>query len=1097
MPDFSEPLQDESARQRFRRIMKQFAEEESALESQVFFDASQEGEVTPPMATKPASGFASTPAGVGGTPPRGLPAIDKDGFPLPRRVNEIDTDATRVVPSAYQTGAGAGQGPPNSSVPARPAPPPPQRGPVRSAASPVEYPSLNASAKARKSQSPPRADYAWGLGCFLRVILSGAFALVLLLLCVVSVLIYQYYRIASTLPDIRDLQQRASQFETTRILDRNGNPLYEILDPNAGRRTYRQLDKISPYMVAATIATEDKAFYSHPGFDVLAIFRAFWQNYQSGETVSGASTITQQLARALLFSPQERSEQTYNRKVREAILAAEITRRYTKDQILELYLNEIYFGNMAYGVEAAAETYFGVTADRLTLGQASFLAGLPQAPAVYDVYTNPTAAFARHEDVLRLMWEASQEQGGIYVSNNPQPIRLEPSALLAAANEIRTFSFKSPEIQMRYPHWVNYVRSLLEAQFDSQTIYRSGFTVYTTLDPTLQDAAQQMVRRQVDSLADRHVTDGALVAIRPSSGEILAMVGSADFYNEAISGQVNMAVSPRQPGSSIKPLTYAAAFEKGWTPSTLIWDVPSEFPPSGRADDPRPPYAPTNYDGRFHGPVTVRAALANSYNIPAVKALDFVGIYDNAETQIEDGFLAFARRMGITTLTRPDYGLSLTLGGGEVTLLELTNAYAVFANGGRKVPAVAITRILDYAGNTVYSYSPPLGDQVLRAEYAYLITSILSDIQARVPAFGANSILNLPFPTAVKTGTTNDFRDNWTMGYTPDLAVGVWVGNADFTPMQNTTGLTGAAPIWSEFMQAGIQQITGGNPTQFSRPGGIVEQVICAVSGTQPSQWCPSQTTELFSADQPPLSKEQDLWQKAVIDTWTGLRASAACDDFVDEQFVINVADEWAQRWISSDPQGQAWAKEMGFESPFHFAPQRECAQGDPRPVIIVFVPKENDTIVTSSQEVHAVVDATAWFDFYQLDYGEGMDPEEWVPLFQSRTPVSQPGLIYRWDIEDLPPGAVTLRLTLYSTQKTYAELKLPLYLMVPTRTPTPTPTFTFTPTPTETPTPSPTLPPTLTPTITSSPPPTGTPEPTFTPLPPVDTPSLSETPPR
>jgi membrane carboxypeptidase/penicillin-binding protein len=248
-----------------------------------------------------------------------------------------------------------------------------------------------------------------------------------------------------------------------------------------------------------------------------------------------------------------------------------------------------------------------------------------------------------------------------------------------AAREIRNTPFRAPQVTMRYPHWVNYVRQLLESQYDAQTIYRSGFTVYTTLDAALQDVAQSIVSAQVQALADRHVTNGALVAIRPSTGEILAMVGSADFYNAAISGQVNMATSPtRQPGSAIKPLTYVAAFEKGWTPATLIWDVPSEFPPSGDPNDPRPPYKPVNYDGKFHGAVTVRSALANSYNIPAVKALQFVGIYDDPATPQKDGLIAMAERLGITSLTRPDYGLSLTLGGGDVSLLELTAAYAVF-----------------------------------------------------------------------------------------------------------------------------------------------------------------------------------------------------------------------------------------------------------------------------------------------------------------------------------------------------------------------------------------------------------------------------------
>ncbi len=533
-------------------------------------------------------------------------------------------------------------------------------------------------------------------------------------------------------------------------------------------------------LIAATIATEDKQFYNHPGFDPLAILRALWQNYTSGTTVSGASTITQQLARAVLLTPEESSQQTVERKAVEIILAAELTRRYSKDEILELYLNQVYYGNLAYGIEAAAETYFNTTADKLDLAQAAFLAGLPQAPSVYDINTNRDATLTRDQEVLTLMYQDSRDSNCIYVSTSPKPICVDLQTIALAAVEIKNYNFQPAQDTMRYPHWVNYIWAQLEAKYDPQTIYHSGFTVYTTLDPELEDQAQQIVTAQIAAIqADHQATDGALVAIQPSTGEILAMVGSADFNNDAISGQVNMAISPRQPGSSIKPITYVAAFEKGWTPATVIWDVPSQFPPSGDPNDPSPPYIPVNYDGLFHGPVTVRTALANSYNIPAVKALDFIGIYDNPATPGQDGLIAMAQRLGITSLTRNDYGLSLTLGGGEVSPLEMTGAFAVFANGGNKVPPVSITKIVDNSGNIVFQYTPPPPDQVIRAEHAFLITSILSDNQARAPEFGTNSVLNLPFPAAVKTGTTTDFRDNWTIGYTPDITVGVLGGECE------------------------------------------------------------------------------------------------------------------------------------------------------------------------------------------------------------------------------------------------------------------------------------------------------------------------------
>ena len=915
--------------------------------------------------------------------------------------------------------------------------------------------------------SKPKArihlDWRQGMGCLIRMAIIALFFFILALVAGGSFLLYQYYTIAATLPSVDDLRQRASQFETTRILDRNGNLLYEILDPNAGRRTYVTLDKISPYLVAATIATEDKEFYSHAGVDPVAIMRAFWQNYTSGNTVSGASTITQQLARALLLTPDERAQDTYLRKIREAILATEITRRYSKDEILELYLNENYYGNLAYGVEAASETYFGVTADKLSLAQASFLAGLPQAPSVYDVYTNRNGTLHRMNDVLVLMIADSSAQGCIYVSNSPQRICVDEQSALAAFNEISAYQFKPPDINIRYPHWVNYVRSLLEAQFDAQTIYRSGFTVYTTLDPGLQDMAQQIVSQQVDKLGDLHVTDGALVAINPKTGEILAMVGSADFNNAAISGQVNMAVSPRQPGSSIKPLTYLAAFEKGWTPATLIWDVPSEFPPSGDPNDTRPPYKPVNYDGLFHGPVTVRTALANSYNIPAVKTLQFVGIYNDG------GLISIAKRLGITTLTRNDYGLSLTLGGGDVSLLEFTGAYAAFANGGMRMPPFAISRILDYSGKVVYQYQPPAPQQVIRPEHAYLMTSILSDNEARTPAFGANSVINMPFPAAVKTGTTNDFRDNWTMGYTPDLAVGVWVGNADYTPMVHSTGITGAAPIWAQFMKGAIQQITGGNPTPFTRPAGLVDRVICEVSGTEPSEWCPSQRSEMFAANQPPLPKEQDLWVKVDVDTWTNLRASAACSDFTKEELAINVTDPWAIKWITGTSDGQSWASDMNFPDPSLFVPARDCKADDSRPTISIDSPGDGQTLTTSPVDITGKVDATSGFKNFILNYGSGNDPAQFTRLMRGDKPVNPADTIYSWDVSKLKSGSYTLQVILRSQDGHQAEKTWHVVLQVPTPTPTATAIPTATPTATAIPTATPT--PTLVPTLRPPPP--------------------------
>ncbi|HET7009907.1 MAG TPA: transglycosylase domain-containing protein [Anaerolineales bacterium] len=902
----------------------------------------------------------------------------------------------------------------------------------------------------------------------------GAFALAAVVILLVSLAVYQYYTLAAALPSVQDLKARAAQFETTRILDRDGNLLYEILDPQAGRRTYIPLERISPYMVAATVSTEDSQYYSHPGFDILALTRAIIQNLTAGDIQSGASTITQQVARGLLFTREEAAQRTALRKIREILLAAEITRRYTKDEILELYLNQVYFGNLAYGVEAAAETYFGTTAEKLTLTQASFLAGLVQAPSVYDVFTNREGTLERQRQVLGLMVLTSSSQNCIYVSNATAPVCVTPEEAGAAAAALTGYEFRPPVVNINFPHWVHYVRGELERLYDPQTIYRSGFTVTTTIDPELQQLAQQVVRAQVDSLADRHATDGALVAIVPSTGEILAMVGSADFYNEAIAGQVNMAVAPRQPGSSFKPLTYVAAFEKGWTPGTLIWDVPSEFPPSGNPTDPRPPYKPENYDGRFHGPVTVRSALANSYNIPAVKTLSFVGIYDDPATSQEEGLVAFARRMGITTFTRDDYGLALTLGGGDVSLLELTAAYAIFANGGVRVPPVAISRIVDFQGETVYEYTPPAGEQVIRRDFAYLITSILADNEARTPAFGPTSQLRLPFPAAVKTGTTNDFRDNWTLGYTPDLAVGAWIGNADYTPMENISGVAGAAPIWNQVMQAAIPMVTGGEASAFVRPDTIVERVICAVSGAEPSEWCPSQRVEFFAADRLPLPEDKDLWQEPWVDSYSLLLASADCQEFAVRKLGLAVSDPWARKWLTEAEQGQEWAEENGFEDKdLYFVPDQMCTRDSPRPLVGITSPREGAVIHSGPLVISGRAAASADFQDWVLEYGLGNSPNGWPDLARGERQRESASELFEWNLAGIRNGPISLRLTVRSKHGGKASAIVHIVLNLPS-TPTPTPTSTvtssLTPPPTATRTPTPTPTPTATPTPTETP---------------------------
>lgn len=995
-------------------------------------------------------------------PLKPLPKKDETDTSIPQH----DLQGTRLTPAAYEQSA-------KLSVP--------------DVKSPIE---TKAFKKTQKKNSK-------GKGCSLKLFLYLLFSGIFLITLAVSIAVFQYFRIASTLPNVNELRERSSKFETTRILDRNGNVLYEIIDPNAGKRTYVPIQNISPYLIAATIAVEDKEFYNHPGFDLIALLRALYQNYTSGEIVSGASTITQQLARMLLL-PEERYEQSYARKAREIILAAEIERRYTKDEILELYLNEIFYGNLSYGVQAAADTYFHTSAEKLTFTQASFLAGLPQS-SIYDIFNNREGTLARHKAVLVLMYEMSREKNCIKVSNSPEPICVDAITALDASTEIEAYNFTTPTFSMTHPHWVVYIQSLLEDQFDPQTIYRSGFTIQTTLDPLVQSQAEISVTKQLEQLKANNATNAAVIVIQPQTGEVLAMVGSADFYDESISGQVNMALTQtRQPGSAIKPITFLAALEQGYTASTVLWDVPTSFPPSGKPEDPSEPYKPVNYDGKFHGPTTLRSALANSYNIPAVKALQYIGIYDNPDTPTPEGLIQMAQRLGITSLTRQDYGLSLTLGGGEISLIELTGAYSILANQGRRVPPIAILQITDFSGNLVYQYQPPEGDQIIRPEHAFILSDILSDNNARTPAFGANSILNLPFPAAVKTGTTNDYRDNWTIGYTPDLAVGVWVGNADYTPMKDTTGVTGAAPIWSDIMQTLIPNLTGNNPGSFTPPLGIVQQMICALSGTQPSQYCPQQTIEIYASDQLPLPPKEDFWTEVEIDTWTGLVASNDCSDFKEKNFVANIKDPSAIKWLTESEPGKNWLSQNGFDDSVTFIPSRECTLSDSRARIELNNITENQSIKISPLDLIGIIDATSNFKEYRLDYSRPGNPEEWTVLLDHETrPISSSAKFYEWDISELEEGLLSLRITLFSTIDTQAEKIFALQIAVPTPTPTSTPTSTPTQTSTKTFTPTPTLTQTSTQTRTSTPTQTSTPSQTPTDVPtqiPTQTPTPTPT---
>ena len=846
------------------------------------------------------------------------------------------------------------------------------------------------------------------------------------LLLLVGGAFFLYVYIVSQLPDVSNLRAKASQFETLRIMDRQQNLLYEVVPPEAGRRDHVTLDEISPYVLAAVIAVEDQDYYDHPGFDVRAIMRALFQNAESGETVSGASTITQQLTRNLLMSQTERYERTVNRKIKEIILAAEITRRYSKDEILEIYLNENYYGNHAYGIEAAAQTYFKKSAKNLDIGEAAFLAGLPQAPGYYDIFSNREAVLARMQTVLLLTYNLSAKRGCIPVRHGAECVRIDPVMVSDAIRKIENYEFIPGVFTIKYPHWVNYIYQMLETKFGADALYRSGYTVYTTIDPQIQDIAESSLKAQIDENRNIHVHNGAVIVMDPKNGDILAMVGSPDFQDTEHAGQVNMAVSPRQPGSSIKPLIYAAAFEKGWTPATLIWDVETDFSPTGKKEDLlySPPYHPTNYDGLFHGPVLAREALASSLNIPAVKALQFVGVYDDPNTQLTgDGFIPFAKRLHVNSLDKAGYGLAVSLGGGEVTLLELTNAYAVFAENGEYIPARGILKITDHQGKTIYDPGTPVPEKVLNEEYAFQISSILSDDNARLLGFGPGSILNLSFPAAVKTGTTNDYRDNWTIGYNADIVVGVWVGNADNSPMTGSTGVTGAAPVWHSIMEEASAVRSEIRNAVFIRPQGIEDVMICADSGTRPGADCKNLKWEVFAKYQPPLSENEGFISTYYYDPWSGKLVSAECAAPAELKQFLNVREKEAQAWIKGTSAGREWAERIHAED-LDFIPEGSVLYPPCGFPTVELVSPANGTVIRDDHvDIAAVIYALDGIYPYSVEFARTNDPENWMIIANNlMEPHHEPGIVANWYTYGLENGDYLLRIRMIRENGKYYE---------------------------------------------------------------------------
>lgn len=855
--------------------------------------------------------------------------------------------------------------------------------------------------------------------------------------------------------------ERRQIFQSTKIYDRNGKLLNEVFDE--GRRTRVELSEVPVHMRQASIAVEDDTFYTNPGIDVGGILRSAWRLALYRQIMGGGSTITQQLVRHIAFSYEERVSQSYVRKFKEIILALILTQSRDKDEILEHYLNEIYYGNLSYGAEAAAQTFFGKPISEVTLPEATMLAGLPQAPLNLDPFTDLPAVKRRQETVLNLMVRSgfiTQEEADAAYA---EPLKLTP-----------------PKIEMLAPHFVIYVRKQLEEMFGPKMVTQGGLTVYTTVDLRFQRAAERLAREHVAELREEHnLTNAALVAVQPDTGQILAMLGSVDYADESIDGQVNVAVRERQPGSSIKPITYVTAFEQGMTPADVIWDVETEIPlEEGKV------YRPQNYDEEFHGLVRLREALANSYNVPAIKLLREAGIAETLDT---------AHRMGIQGLQQAPnyYGLSLTLGGGEVTLLDLTTAYATLSNAGGYVPPQAIMWVTDSEGVVLYEYEPPKPQQVLDPRSVYLVTDILSDNEARTPEFGPDSALKVSQPAAAKTGTTNDFRDNWTLGYTPYLTVGVWAGNSDNGRMVDSSGLTGAGPLWHDFMEevfaspallSELRETLGDLPQVFERPAGIIEAEICRLASVrEPTAECPEKRREVFidpsvneedaeseTADEEeqrePWEEEDVVFRRAPATRLPVAQVKALVEEIVareeearekrreefeipeeegaeEEEDLVQDTTEPEKPAVCPLPPGSAGPPTIFLLPPENEAERakvREWALRHGWPVLIEELCVGEGVALPTGEVINATwrikspssgdvvttivpIVGTASFNrdqvlFYKVEWGRGEEPGEWITMGQTHDQPVVDGQLEVWHAEGMPPGQYSLRLVLVKT---------------------------------------------------------------------------------
>lgn len=856
-----------------------------------------------------------------------------------------------------------------------------------------------------------------------------------------------YAAMTQNLPDFKDLEQlgqtSAAPFETTKIYafgpkndsgEQDLTLIYEIIDPLGGDRQWLPLTQTPQSLIDATIAIEDRTFWSNQGFDLVGIGRAFNEYVLQGGEIQGGSSITQQVIKNNLIEPERRivgdsvTFDDYRRKAEELLLSQRATNLYTKEQILEWYLNSNFYGNLAYGIEAAARVYFDKPAGELSLAESAILAAIPQSPALNPI-NNPEAAKDRQELVLDAMVANGMITAETAAATKQLPITIAPG------------------IEARFdiiaPHYALYVQQQLEQMFGPELVLGGGLRVYTALDLTWQRQAECVAQAQINRLSgtlgaplpadelascnalsflppqrpadegiNHNVNNAAVVMLDPTTGEIKAMVGSLNYWDESIDGSFNIAVDGlRQPGSAFKPFTYLTALSQGFTPATMTLDVETDFgtPHNGI------PYVPVNYDRQFHGPVRLRQALANSFNVPAVQVMSWVGVNKVIRT---------AHSMGINSLDQgaDAYGLALTLGGGEVTLLDMAYAYSVMNNMGmmvgrpvfeadqrlgfRTLDPVAILRVEDAQGNVLYEYNQPQRRAILTPQLAFLMNDMLSDRNARCIGFGCPNVLELPDnrPAAAKTGSTNDFRDAWTIGYTPQLVTAVWVGNTDNSAMVDLPGSRGAAPIWHALMGWALQNepVVG-----WERPSGISERRVCALSGLLPTPICPT-VSELFISGTEPILTDT-MYQEFAINRETGRLATIYTPPELVETKLYVIYPEAAADWV----------RENEIEQPPTEFDTITDVPDNGRDLIIQS--PRNFEFIRGQVTLTGTVRSDD-FAFYRLAYFEGLQPVNLQTIVDNVAETRQNELLGVWDVSELN-GLYTILLTVFRNDGSFEEI--------------------------------------------------------------------------